>query len=150
MAPEAMTSPDSLGPQSDLYGLGAVAYYLLTGSPPFTGQSIVEICAHHLHSTPKPISERSPKPVPEALERVVMACLAKRPEERPESADELARWLAACAVPAWTNESARAWWDAHAELVQKRRAEASQSLRPQELDRATVAVELPSRNSAEK
>lgn len=150
MAPEAMTSPDSLGPRSDIYGLGAVAYFLLTGSPPFTGQSIVEICAHHLHSPPQPISERSPNPIPEALERVVMACLAKRPEERPESADVLARLLAACGVPTWSNERARAWWDAHSDVVKRRRAEASQSLRPKELERATVAVEFSSRRPAGK
>ncbi|HET9930849.1 MAG TPA: serine/threonine-protein kinase [Polyangiaceae bacterium] len=147
MAPEAMTSPDSLGPRSDLYALGAVAYYLLTGSPPFTGQSIVEICAHHLHTSPRPVSEQSPKKVPEALERVVMACLAKRPEDRPESADALARWLAACDIPAWSNEQARAWWETHADAVQRRRAEQSQSLGRPELERATVAIEFASPNA---
>ncbi len=54
MAPEAITSPDSAGPRSDLYSLGAVGYFLLAGAHVFGGGSVVEICAHHLHTAPKP------------------------------------------------------------------------------------------------
>jgi serine/threonine-protein kinase len=111
IAPEAFTSPDQVGPASDLYALGAVAYLLLTGQRPFEGATVVELCAHHLTSAPVPPSDRTDNPISPELERVVLRCLAKRPNERPASAQQLAAELAA--VPEagrWTPERASAWW----------------------------------------
>ncbi|MFZ5894876.1 MAG: serine/threonine-protein kinase [Myxococcota bacterium] len=145
MPPEAMTNPDSLGARGDLYSLGAVAYFLLAGRPPFMGHTIVEICAHHLHSVPASPSAFRSKPVPDKLEQLVLACLAKQPEDRPQSAHELAGMLADCNVaPAWSNERARTWWSEHASAVQRERAKSVVSLAAGRDERATVAVKLVS------
>jgi eukaryotic-like serine/threonine-protein kinase len=145
MPPEAITQPDSLGPRGDLYALGAVAYFLLTGRPPFMGHTVVEICAHHLHSVPAPPSEYRPLPVPQKLEQLVLACLAKQPDERPASAQELSRGLSECQADApWSNERARAWWNEHAEAIERRRSKSAASLEQESDHLATVAVELVS------
>ncbi|MGC4087110.1 MAG: protein kinase [Polyangiaceae bacterium] len=143
MPPEAITQADAPSARGDLYALGAVAYFLLTGRPPFMGHTVVEICAHHLHSTPVPPSEYSPRPLPADLERLVLRCLEKKPEDRPADAralgDEFTKL--ARALP-WSAEQARSWWNDHADSVKKRRAKNAGSLH--EHDRATVAVELVS------
>jgi serine/threonine-protein kinase len=109
MAPEAIATPEQLDPRADIYGLGAVAYFLVTGAPPFMGQNIVELCAHHLHTPPPPPSSRLP--VPDDLERVILACLAKDPRQRPQNARELARMLEQCRdAGAWSESDADAWW----------------------------------------
>src|SRR5262249_50313237 len=97
LAPEAITSPSQVDARADLYGLGAVGYYLLTGTPPFTGSSLVEVCSKHLHATPEAMSERADVSVPPFLEALVLRCLAKDPAERPASAEELGALLEGCA-----------------------------------------------------
>jgi serine/threonine-protein kinase len=114
MAPEALTAPDTIDARADLYALGAVGYWLLTGTHVFGGSSIVEVCAHHLHSIPDPPSLRLQTPVAADLEAVLLACLAKRPEDRPASAHVLRDRLRACAASGrWTNARAAQWWRAH-------------------------------------
>jgi serine/threonine-protein kinase len=113
MAPEAIRSPDEVDGRSDLYAVGAVAYFLLSGSPVFTGKTVMEVCAQHLHSAPVPPSQVLGRPLPQDLERVVLKCLEKSAEERPSSADALRRSLEACDVPAWTSEQAQRWWREH-------------------------------------
>jgi serine/threonine-protein kinase len=88
MAPEAMLEPTKVGPPADVYGLGCVAYFLLTGRTPFEGKSLVEVCAHHVHTTPLPPSQHAPG-VPPELDALVLRCLEKHPEPRP-TARELA------------------------------------------------------------
>ena len=78
---------ESTGPQSDLYSLGALLYEMLTGQPPFPGDDAVSIISQHLHANPVPPSRHNPE-APEALDRVVLALLAKSPEDRPASAAE--------------------------------------------------------------
>jgi serine/threonine-protein kinase len=120
MAPESITSPDSVDGRADLYALGAVGYYLLTGTHVFTGESIVEVCGHHLHSDPEPLSSRLGKPVAPALEETVLSCLAKDPSRRPQTAWELEQRLADCAgIDPWTTEDAQRWWSTHGELSRK-------------------------------
>ena len=115
MAPETISSPATAGPKSDLYALGAVGYFLLTGRHVFEGESAVEICAAHLHDTPERPSEKSGLPIPADLEEIIMQCLAKDPAERPESAGALQALLAACAAAGtWTQQDARSWWQEHA------------------------------------
>ncbi|MCB9594580.1 MAG: serine/threonine protein kinase [Sandaracinaceae bacterium] len=109
MAPESILTPDAVDARTDLYALGAVAYYLLAGAHVFEGKSVVEICSQHLHTPPPPLSERGVE-VPSELEAVVLACLEKDPERRPQSAEELRRRVVACGVGAWDGERARAWW----------------------------------------
>jgi serine/threonine-protein kinase len=111
ISPEALKGPALVDVRSDIYSLGAVAYYLLSGEPVFAGGTAVEVCARHLHSAPVPPSERLGRPVPADLEAIILRCLAKSPESRYPSAAELERALAACAnAHEWTADRARTWW----------------------------------------
>lgn len=114
LSPEAIVSPDRVGPASDLYALGAVAYYLLTGAPVFQAESVVQLCSKHLTEAPVPPSERSDAKIPAELERIVMKLLAKSPADRPVSADALAEALADAmredGLGPWRREDADAWW----------------------------------------
>jgi hypothetical protein len=115
IAPEAITSPDSVGPLSDLYSLGAVGYFALAGENVFQGRTLVEVCSHHLHTQPEPPSRRAGVPLPADLEAVVLDCLHKDPSRRPAGARGLRRRLEACAeFGRWTEEQARAWWEENA------------------------------------
>ncbi|MEZ5285038.1 MAG: serine/threonine-protein kinase [Vicinamibacterales bacterium] len=122
MAPEAVTGAPDLDARTDIYSLGAVGYLLLTGTPVFQGRSVMEVCAHHLHTPPEPPSQRLGHPLPPELERIVLDCLAKAPDARPSSARALGRMLSrlACAVE-WTDDDAARWW------MTWRRAEAGRS-----------------------
>lgn len=114
MAPETLTAPESIDPRADLYALGAVGYWLLTATHVFDGKSVLEVCAHHLHSAPTAPSTRLGAHVSRDLEAVVLACLAKRPEDRPASAHALRERLRACAAAGrWTNARAAQWWAEH-------------------------------------
>ena len=111
IAPETLSAPDKVDARADLYALGAVGYWLLTGTHVFGGHTIFEVCAHHLHTVPEAPSSRLSAPVAPDLEAVILACLAKRPEDRPASAHVLRERLAACAAAGrWTNARAAAWW----------------------------------------
>jgi serine/threonine-protein kinase len=111
MAPEAIRESGSADPRSDLYALGAVGYFLLTGTPVFAGKSPLETIHHHLQTEPEPLSRRLGRAVPAELEALILRCLAKEPDQRPESAKALARALAACQdVPPWDEAGAQGWW----------------------------------------
>lgn len=88
MPPEAVLAPASADPRSDLYALGSLAYCLLTGRPPFSGDSVVEVLSQQLYAAPEPL-RRKARSVPASLERIVMDCLAKDPAARPETAASL-------------------------------------------------------------
>jgi len=110
MCPEQMKAYDRLDARSDIYSLGAVAYYLLTGRPPFSGGTIAEIINAHSHAPVKPPAEVNPC-VPADLELVVIRCLAKLPGNRYQNMDSLDKALAACVCTGqWTEERAEAWW----------------------------------------
>src|SRR5690606_16813233 len=111
MAPESILPPHAADARSDLYAVGAVAFYLLAGSDVFSGASILDICTKHLHQTPQPLSARGIA-VPADLEALVLSCLSKDPDQRPQSAADLRRQLDACAVELWDTDVARAWWHA--------------------------------------
>ncbi len=109
LAPEAIVSPDKIDARVDIYGLGGVAYFLSTGTPPFSGANVVEVCAHHLHTPVEPPSRRCP--LPSDLEGVILACLAKDPEQRLQSAGLLLEALEACVdARSWTEADAERWW----------------------------------------
>ena len=111
VAPEAITDPDRVGPAADLYALGAVGYFLLSGRRVFDGKTDVEVCVQHAKDAPVPLSQHVT--VAPALERAIMTCLAKRPEDRPASAAALAKELRAlAAADDWSEDRARAWWHA--------------------------------------
>jgi serine/threonine-protein kinase len=117
MSPEAMKSPDRVDGRSDLYSLGAVAYYLLSGCHVFEGETAVEVCVQHIHAIPRPLSELVPG-IDTELEKVVLHCLAKNPDDRPSSARALIDALSRCPSNGqWTGDMARAWWAIHERLI---------------------------------
>ncbi len=114
MAPEAALGQRALDSRVDLYGLGCVAYWLLTGERVFVGRTPVEVLIHHVHTPPVPPSARAGIEVPPALEALVLSCLAKDPSGRPPSAEWLAERLAECETAGdWAPERARTWWEAN-------------------------------------
>ena len=118
MSPEQILG-ESLDGRSDLYLVGAVSYYLLTGAPVFSGKTVVEVCAQHLHSAVVPPSERLGTPIPASLEAIVLACLEKAPANRPKDAKALLALLDACDdVARWTPDDARRSWSERAPALQ--------------------------------
>jgi serine/threonine-protein kinase len=112
-SPESVAGDTALDGRSDLYALGAVGYFLLTGAPVFQAKSVVELFAHHLHTPPDPPSFRSGRRIPDDLERVILRCLAKRPADRYDSAKALQHALDRCAENSpWDNDRALEWWAA--------------------------------------
>jgi hypothetical protein len=83
MAPESILSPETVGPAADSYAFGCVAFFLLTGKPPFPGDNLVQVCADHIHRVPDAPSAHAPSPVSPPLDALVLRCLAKTPQERP-------------------------------------------------------------------
>ena len=121
LSPESITSPEHVDARSDLYSLGCVGYYLLTGRRVFEGRSLAELCGHHLHSQPVPPGDRLGQPVPQSLSTLLMACLEKEPARRPASARALLAALDACTdVPPWTEDQARTWWGTRGTLILER------------------------------
>jgi hypothetical protein len=137
MAPEALTAPETVDARTDLYSLGAVAYFLLTGEHVFTGRTLVEVCSHHLHTAPLPPSLRLGAELPSDLEQLVLSCLEKDPGRRPESARALQMALRSCRdARSWSEEDAQRWLDTHGESLRERHARAPVT------GSATVAVDL--------
>ena len=136
MAPEAIQSPEVVDARTDLYAVGAVAWFLLMARPPFEGRSIVEICSHHLH-TPPPRPSDPKHATPPDLEAIVLACLEKDPARRPEDARALReRLLASSVAGKWTAERAIAWWS---ESVPSQQVSASSA--------RTIALDAESRRT---
>jgi len=90
-----------------------VAYYLLTGEQVFTGDTVLKVITQHLQAVPVLPSKRTELPIPATLEHLVLACLAKKPEERPQNARQLAQSLATIDGMTWGEEEARRWWSQH-------------------------------------
>jgi hypothetical protein len=113
LAPESIKTPESVDARADLYSLGALAHFLLTGEPVFDGKSVVEVCAAHLHERPQAPSSRR-LGVSAGLDAVVLRCLEKKPEARFADALELRAALLACDVgETWDSARADAWWAEH-------------------------------------
>jgi eukaryotic-like serine/threonine-protein kinase len=113
LSPESITAPNEVDARSDLYSLGALAYFLVTGTPPFSGRLIVEICAAHLYTEPEPPSLRR-SGLPPELDAVILRCLAKDPRERFADAESLRAALRACSsTGVWSSEHAASWWGEH-------------------------------------
>ena len=133
MAPEAIERPDTFDARGDIYAIGAVGYFLLTGTALFSGSSIMEICLHHLKTQPEPPSQRLGRSVSGRLEELILKCLGKSPQDRPQSAIELADELARCeAADDWTREAACAWWESVRSQSHRRAAAAAAGDEPRE------------------
>ena len=110
MPPEQVASYSEVDGRADIYALGAVAYFLLTGRPPFDGRTAMEVIMAHATSPVTPLSKIVPS-IPPDLEAVVLRCLEKRPENRFQDAESLEQALAACeCADKWTEEMAAKWW----------------------------------------
>src|SRR5262249_35510473 len=110
MSPEQARGLGDLDARSGIYSLGAVAYALLTGGPPFERASAFEVMIAHARDEVIPPSRLRPD-VPADLERVILRCLAKNPGDRFQDADSLERALADCAASGqWTQADAARWW----------------------------------------
>jgi len=92
MAPEQAAADPATDSRADIYAFGVMAYELLTGAPPFTGRPTQALMAAHAIETPEPVQRRRPS-IPPALADLIMRCLAKRPADRPQTADEIVRAL---------------------------------------------------------
>jgi eukaryotic-like serine/threonine-protein kinase len=114
IAPEVVRGDRVADHRVDIYTLGCVAYWLLTGRLVFQAPNAIQLMYQHANTAPVPPSQLSEFEVPAALDAVILACLAKFPEERPQTAAELSRQLlAALPSPGWTEELAHRWWDRH-------------------------------------
>ena len=112
MAPEAVAGEAQDG-RSDLYSLGCVGYYLLTGSLVFAAQTPLQMILMHTQAQPEPPSVRLGRTLPAEFERLILACLAKDPSQRPGSAEQLADALRHCSTEPWSQAEARDWWGHH-------------------------------------
>ena len=114
LAPEVISRSTAASPRSDVYALGAVGYYLLVGEHLFSGDSVIEVCGHHLNTPPKPPADRTDNPISSELEQLLLQCLAKDPDRRPTDGLDLLEQLQQIAsIPPWNSEDAAAWWNAH-------------------------------------
>lgn len=114
IAPETVYGPDQVDGRADIYNLGGVAYWMLTGRPPFNSGRSVEVLIDHVKTIPKRPSEISELEIPPELEAIIMRCLEKKPEDRFDSAEELEQELQALSFgPVWDRAKAREWWSLH-------------------------------------
>jgi serine/threonine protein kinase len=114
IAPEMVRGDGVVDHRVDLYTLGCVAYWLLTGRLVFQAPNAIQLMYQHANADPVPPSQLSEFEIPPELDAVILACLAKLPEDRPQSAAELStRLMQAMPAPAWTEELAHRWWNRH-------------------------------------
>jgi serine/threonine-protein kinase len=113
IAPECLDDPENYSRQSDIYALGVVAFYLLTGRDLFDGNNAFELFQHVLHEKPPHIAELNPD-VPAELDELIVRCIAKQPAERPSSVEEILGVVQSLAVSRiWTQSDAQTWWQEH-------------------------------------
>ena len=143
MAPEAVTGSETVNPASDIYALGCVGYWLLTGQLVFEGDSFMDIVVKHAKDDPIPPSKRTETLVPPELEEIILRCLEKRPADRPSGARELGRLLERCAesLPEWSEARAEGWWETH--LPAKADDVDAGEAEPGEAERGTAVLPAP-------
>jgi len=114
MVPEILQGSDRVDGRADLYAVGCLAWWLLTGRLVYEVATPMMMAAAHLHTDPPPLSERLQQPIPAALEALILECLNKDPEQRPATAADLASRLSAIDVDdGWGQEAAQLWWQAN-------------------------------------
>jgi serine/threonine-protein kinase len=114
MAPETVLDPGDADTRSDLYSLGAVAYWMLTGRLIHDGVARIQTLLEQVRTLPPPPSERTETEIPAALDALILRCLDPDPRKRPQSAAEMTELLRAIRVTTpWTPQRAENWWRAH-------------------------------------
>jgi len=114
IAPEVVLGVQATDHRVDIYSLGCVAYWLVTGKLVFEGPGMVKVMADHVHTPPVAPSSRSELPIPPELDALILACLEKDPSKRPASASALRSLLQAISIATpWTSERAEEWWSRH-------------------------------------
>ena len=114
MAPEVALGGREIDARVDIYALGCVAYWLVTGQVVFRGETAMQLALQHVQTAPVPPSKRTELEISPDFERLILSCLEKDPGKRPSSAIELARGLTACEGEArWTEARAKTWWEAY-------------------------------------
>ena len=116
MAPEVALSQSDVDSRADIYAVGCVAYWLLTGDVVFKRDTSLATVLAHVRDTPDPPSQRTELPIPAPLNQLILECLAKDPAARPQTTGELAHRLDAINVQPWTADDARKWWALHGPL----------------------------------
>ncbi len=114
ISPEMARGDGQVDARADLYSLGCLAYWLLTGKLVFEGATPMDILIEHVKTRPTPPSQKTSQAIPARLEEIILACLQKDPENRPQTAREVERMLASVPLSeAWTEEHAETWWQEH-------------------------------------
>jgi tRNA A-37 threonylcarbamoyl transferase component Bud32 len=120
MSPEAVEKPETVDARSDLYSVGAVGYWLLTGRTLFDASQVKELLDHQVRVSPASPSFHIGGAVSLDLEQLIMRCLEKTPALRPASAEELDQALSRCqSADQWTAAQSEAWWNAHMAIVER-------------------------------
>ncbi len=141
IAPEAITDPSSIGPAVDIYAVGAVGYFLLTGKRVFEGKTALDICIQHVTKPVVPPSQTVAHAIDPGLEAVLMRCLAKAPADRYPSVRELRDALRALSLGDWSDASARDWW-------RERRDVEARVQQATDAPTRTITVDVGSRDAA--
>jgi serine/threonine-protein kinase len=114
MAPETILGEINVDLRADVYAFGCVAYFLLTGHLVFDAATQTELLLQHVQASPTPPSERTELRIPRELDELVLACLQKDPDERPQNAGELLALVRRCrSCDTWNSDTAKTWWEVH-------------------------------------
>jgi len=114
MAPEVILGRNDVDRRADVYALGCVAYYMLTAEHVFEGDTPMQALVDHVAAEPTPPSQRAKTRIPPDLDAIVMSCLEKDPDKRPQDAKKLRQMLTGCQTcNTWSNTRAAEWWQLH-------------------------------------
>ena len=114
MAPEIILGEAEVDRRADVYALGCVAYYLLTGELVFEADTPMKMFLQHVQAQPVPPSQRTELPVPRELDDLILACLEKDPDKRPQDAEQVLQMARRCRTCiTWDSDAAKIWWEKH-------------------------------------
>ena len=112
MSPEQVVGDRTIDARADVYAVGCLAYWMVTGELVFSGRTAIETLIHHTQTLPLPPSQRTELAIPLLLDQLILACLQKNADDRPASADVLLARLADIKTDAeWTPERSLQWWE---------------------------------------